>query len=85
MYVTALTYVRTNERENVCNSTNLCTHKCSYQDKYHGYHVLQRGSDAEVLFAGCLEAGLPEGMCSVRWRDRSEYHGEFGVCAERDI
>ena len=42
--------------------------------------MLQRGSDAEVIFAGCLEAGLPEGMCSVRWRDGSEYHGEFGMC-----
>ena len=33
---------------------------------------------ADVLFAGWLSHGLPEGMCSVRWgRDQAEYHGEF--------
>ena len=43
-----------------------------------GYHNLHFGQESCVLlFSGWLSNGLPEGMCSVRWPDGSEYHGEF--------
>jgi hypothetical protein len=40
-----------------------------------GYYNLQL--DDRLLFSGWLSNGLPDGMCSVRWLDSSEYHGEF--------
>jgi len=40
-----------------------------------GYHNMRLGDD--VLFSGWLAQGLPDKMCSVRWCDGSEYHGEW--------
>lgn len=40
-----------------------------------GYHNLQLGD--RLHFSGWLSNGLPEGMCSLRWSDGSEYHGEL--------
>ena len=45
------------------------------QNSCNGYHNFQLGSD--LLFSGWLNNGLPEGMCSLRWLDGTEYHGEF--------
>jgi len=44
-------------------------HACS------GYHTFCIGDSFH--FIGWLVNGLPEGLCSVRWADGSEYHGEF--------
>ena len=46
-----------------------------------GYHNICLGDD--VLFSGWLANGLPDKLSSVRWRDGTEYHGEFvdGVMA----
>jgi hypothetical protein len=40
-----------------------------------GYYNLRLHD--RLLFSGWLSNGLPDGMCSVRWLDGSEYHGEF--------
>ena len=42
------------------------------QDCYNGYHTVERG----VRFKGWLLHGLPHGLCSIKWPDGSEYHGE---------
>ena len=34
-------------------------------------------SNMSNFVAGFLLHGLPHGMCSVRWPDGSEFHGEF--------
>jgi hypothetical protein len=45
------------------------------QNSCSGYHNFQLGE--VLLFSGFLQHGLPDGMCSLRWSDGSEYHGEF--------
>jgi len=39
-----------------------------------GYHNVV---SPEVRFSGYLAAGVPDGLCSLRWRDGHEFHGEF--------
>ena len=50
------------------------------QDMRYGYHVVSEGAVAQkggCQFAGWLLHGLPHGVCSMRWSDGSEFHGEF--------
>ena len=35
------------------------------------------GGEVALRFSGWLAAGLPDGLCSLRWRDGTEFHGEF--------
>ena len=44
-------------------------------DRCNGYHKLE--IPGVLRFSGWLSSGLPEGMCSVKWPDGTEFHGEF--------